>query len=78
MTAVNPYEQAGRYTKAYKLARVILRVMDQSDVTIEQIAEASDESKRLTAQAAGVRFPSPATWELVVQQVMEARGLSGD
>lgn len=69
------YEAASRLRKARKLAVVLDEVLDADPaLTIEDLAtRATEETRRLTAAAAGTRVPSEETWRWTIEVLRERR-----
>ena len=75
MSVGNEYEARGRLEKARKLAAVLARVLDQNpSLTVEDVVQRSTaETRRLTAEAAGVRLPSDETWDWTIELLRDLR-----
>jgi hypothetical protein len=65
---VNEYEARGRALKAFKLARVLVRLCQRfpqyDDTTL---AHASTEARAKAASMAHVKAPSDATWDQALE-----------
>lgn len=75
VTSPNPWEDAARWRKAWRLAVVLDRLLDQHpDWTVDRIREHSTpDVLRETARLAGTRVPSAETWALVLRLLTELR-----
>lgn len=59
----NQWEARGRAVKGYKIARVLLRLLE-AGTTAEEIETMSDSLRERAARLAGVKPPSRQTWEI--------------
>lgn len=65
----NPYEKQNRFKKATLIADTI----DKSSLTIEQIDKLSIRERDIIATLAGVKNPSEATWNIVLELVKKRK-----
>lgn len=65
-----------RARKAYKISRVLLRLVDDSpDVSVDHLVDATEEFRLRIAALAKTREPSEKTWSIAVDLVRTELGL---
>ncbi len=75
MTEPNVHEERARARKAFRLSRVLVRAMeDHPEFTIEDVEDATPETRLAAARVAGVREPSDRTWAVMCDLLREQRG----
>jgi hypothetical protein len=69
IAVANEWEAANRLRKARRLAAVLAAVLDRNpDLSADDLVErATDETRRLAAEAAGTTLPSDETWLWAVE-----------
>jgi hypothetical protein len=63
--SANPYEHAGRLTKAYKIATILNR----GKITADEVRRMTEEHWEMVSSAAKVNLPSAETRAMVVRQL---------
>lgn len=64
----NPWEERMRARKAYLVSRVLLRLVDDTEVTVEDLVVATPEFRERVGTLAKTKsIPSERTWEIALE-----------
>lgn len=62
----NPFEERARAVKAFKISRVLVRAVRNTDYPADRLPTATQAERDAAARLAEVRSPSERTWDLAV------------